>query len=368
LRKQTANSAYRLSAAKRVRKSLEDRAVGKKRNLLERLEEGIVLGAEGYLFELERRGYLQAGAYVPEVVIDYPDAVRELHREFLRAGAEVMVALTYYAHRDKLKAIGREGELEEMNRQAIRLAREVADEDDALVAGNISNTWAYDPDNHEETAGLVRQMYDEQVAWAADEGVDIVIAETLGHLNEGLIALEVIKEYGLPAMITFGSTYERLLDGYSYASACRVLDEHGADIVGLNCSRGPDTMLPIIAEIREAVSCYVAAQPVAYRTNAQQPTFQSLTDKGGARAFPIALDPFQTTRFEMADFALQASKIGVNFIGTCCGAAPHHVRAMAEALGRTVPASRYSADMTLHPMLGSDVREKDKQHLKHWRD
>ncbi len=342
--------------------------MGKKRNLLERLDEGIVLGAEGYVFELERRGYVQAGTYVPEVVIDYPDAVRELHREFLRAGAEVMVALTYYAHRDKLKTIGRESELEEMNRKAIRIAREVADEDDALVAGNISNTWVYDPDNHEETSGLVRQMYEEQIAWAADEGVDFVIAETLGYLNEGLIALDVIKEHDLPAMITFGSTYEQLLDGYSFADACRVLEARGADIVGLNCSRGPHTMLPIMAEIRDAVSCHIAAQPVAYRTNERQPTFQSLSDRGGVRAFPIALDPFQTTRFDMADFAMEAKKLGVNFIGTCCGAAPHHVRAMAEALGRTVPASRYSADMTQHPMLGSHVREKDRQHLKHWKD
>jgi betaine-homocysteine S-methyltransferase len=336
-------------------------------SLLERLDRGIVLGAEGYIFELERRGYVQAGAYVPEVVIDYPDAVKELHREFLRAGAEVMVALTYYAHRDKLKTIGREGELEQMNRQAIRLAREVADEGDALVAGNISNTWAYDPGNHEETAEIVRRMYDEQVGWAADEGVDFVIAETLGYLNEGLIALDVIKEYGLPAMITFGSTYKQLLDGHDYADACRILDERGADIVGLNCSRGPHTMLPIIAEIRDAVSCYVAAQPVAYRTTEPQPTFQALTDDG-VRAFPIALDPFQTTRFEMADFAVQAQELGVNFIGTCCGAAPHHVRAMAEALGRTVPASRYSADMSLHPMLGTHVSEKDRQHLRDWKD
>jgi betaine-homocysteine S-methyltransferase len=181
--------------------------------LLERLGRGVVLGAEGYIFELERRGYVQAGAYVPEVVIDYPEAVKELHREFLRAGAEVMVALTYYAHRDKLKTIGREGELEQMNRQAIRLAREVAGEGDALVAGNISNTWAYAPANHEETAEIVRRMYDEQVGWAADEGADFVIAETLGYLNEGLIALDVIKGYGLPAMITFGSTYKELLDG-----------------------------------------------------------------------------------------------------------------------------------------------------------
>src|ERR1700752_4806676 len=103
--------------------------------LLERLERDVVLGAEGFLFELERRGYLQSGPFVPEVVLDYPDAVRELHREFLRAGAEVMVAFTYYAHREKLRDVGREGDLEAMNRAAVRIAREVAREGDALVAG-----------------------------------------------------------------------------------------------------------------------------------------------------------------------------------------------------------------------------------------
>src|SRR5271165_7257678 len=68
-------------------------------SIMERLRAGSVLGAEGYVFELERRGYIKAGPFVPEVVLDFPDALRELHREFLRAGADVMVALTYYAHR-----------------------------------------------------------------------------------------------------------------------------------------------------------------------------------------------------------------------------------------------------------------------------
>ena len=107
-------------------------------SIVDRLRSGPVLGAEGYVFELERRGYIKAGPFVPEVVLDYPDAVRELHREFLRAGADVMVALTYYAHREKLRDVGREGDLEAMNRQAVRLAREVADEGDALVAGIVA--------------------------------------------------------------------------------------------------------------------------------------------------------------------------------------------------------------------------------------
>src|SRR6266480_6713213 len=102
------------------------------RGILARLKSGIVLGAEGYVFELERRGYIKAGPYVPEAVLDFPEAVKELLREFLRAGSEVMVALTYYAHREKLRDVGRENDLELMNRHAVRLANEVALEGDAL--------------------------------------------------------------------------------------------------------------------------------------------------------------------------------------------------------------------------------------------
>jgi betaine-homocysteine S-methyltransferase len=339
-----------------------------KLGLLERLEKGIVLGAEGYLFELERRGYLQAGAYVPEVVLEQPGAVKELHREFLYAGSDVMVALTYYAHREKLRAVGREGDLERLNREAIRLAQEVAAEGDALVAGDISNTWVYDHLQAAETGKVVRGMYEEQVGWAADEGVDFVIAETLDYVGEALIALEVIKDAGLPSVITFGSVRDSTKDGYDFVTACQILEDHGADVVGMNCSRGPRTMLPIIRDIRQAVKGHVAAQPVAYRTSPAEPAFQALKDTDGRRAFPIALDPFQATRFEMAEFATEARDTGVNYIGICCGAAPHHVRAMAEALGRTVPASRYSSDLSRHPMLGAHLKERDKGFLADWKD
>jgi len=155
-------------------------------SIMERLRSGTVLGAEGYVFELERRGYIKAGPFVPEVVLDFPDALRELHREFLRAGSDVMVALTYYAHREKLRDVSREGDLETMNRQAVRIAREVAREGGALVAGNVCNTWAYDPDDP-ATGQTVRAMYAEQLDWAVDEGVDFVISETNDYLGEALM-------------------------------------------------------------------------------------------------------------------------------------------------------------------------------------
>src|SRR5207253_10822157 len=251
------------------------------RGLLGRLQDDVVLGADGYLFERERRGYLKSGPYVPEAVLDFPDAVRELHRELLRAGAEVMVAFTYYGHREKLRMIGREQDLEPLNRQALRLAKEVAVEGNALVAGNICNTWVYDPEAPDRSGEIVREMYREQVGWAVEEGADFIISETNDYLGEALIGLDVIQEFGLPSLVSFASSNERTIDGYEFDEACKRLEDRGADAVGLNCSRGPETMLPLIDRIRASVDCFVAAQPVPYRTTADQPTFQSIRDASG---------------------------------------------------------------------------------------
>jgi betaine-homocysteine S-methyltransferase len=321
--------------------------------LEQRLADGVVIGAEGYVFELERRGYIKAGPYVPEVILDAPDALRELHRELLRAGADVMVALTYYAHREKLKDVGRAGELEQMNRQAVRIANEIAREGGALVAGNICNTWSFDPDDVEKSGAVVRGQYEEQLGWAVEEGIDLVIAETYDHLGEALIGLDVCKQLGLPAIVTFASVQPTTTyDGYDYVDACRILADNGATAVGLNCSRGPATMLPLLEQIRAAVDIAVAVQPVPYRTSPVTPAFELLRSDDGRRVFPLELEPYQCTRFEMAQFARQARDVGANYIGICCGGGPHHVRAMAEALGRETPASRYSPAMELHPVLG----------------
>ncbi len=339
-----------------------------KQSLLERLQQGIVLGAEGYLFELERRGFLKAGAFVPEVVLDYPQAVEELHREFLRAGAEVMVAFTYYAHREKLRVIGRENDLKPMNRQALKIAKKVAKEGHALVAGNICNTWAYKPgDKKSET--IVRNMYEEQVGWAKEAGVDFIIAETIEYVGEALIALDVIKQYGYPALVTFGATYQKSKDGIDWIEGCKMLEEKGVDVVGFNCIRGPKTLLPLLQKLRKSVSCFTAAQPVPYHTTAKYPAFQFLKQKDGNSAFPVHLDPFLCTRTEMAEFTKAAKEIGINYIGICCGAGPHHVRSMAESLGRVVPASKYSPDMSQHGLLGNKnvVKKHEKAFLQLWK-
>jgi betaine-homocysteine S-methyltransferase len=325
------------------------------KGLRDRLDAGPVICAEGYLFELERRGYLQAGAYVPEVVLEHPEVVTELHREFVHAGSDVVPAFTYYAHREKMRVVGKEHLLEELNRTALALAKDVAAESGGLAAGDICNTNVFADDKASRAAA--QAMFEEQVAWAAEADVDFVIAETLSYAEEALAALKAIKDAGLPAVVTLAVHQHPVTrEGWTIPEAARRLEEAGADVVGLNCMRGPATILPLLEEIREAVTCHVAALPVPYRTHEREPTFQSLRDPAlpDEMVFPTALDPFTCTRYEIADFARAARETGVGYIGLCCGGAPHHIRSLAEALGRTPPASRYTADMSKHAFFGTD--------------
>jgi betaine-homocysteine S-methyltransferase len=335
----------------------ESRGNGKERGLLARLKEGAVICAEGYVFELERRGYLQAGAFVPEVLFEHPEVVEQLHMDFVHAGSDVTQALTYYVHREKLRLIGREKDLAPMNRAALRIAKSVARRTGTLFAGDLCNTNIYDP-HDPASIREVERIFDEQVGWAVEAGVDYFVAETLAWVGEAELALKAIKRQSkVPTVVTFAMHQEPILrDGLTPAEACRRLEQAGADVVGLNCHRGPATMLPMIRDIRQAVQCHVAALPVPYRTSVQQPSFMSLTDPccNNQRAFPVGLDPFMATRSEIFAFGREAYALGVRYLGVCCGAGPHHIRALAESLGRHPPASRYTVDMSKHSFFGTD--------------
>jgi len=324
------------------------------RGILERLSDGVVLGDGGYLLELERRGYLQAGPFVPEVSLTRPEALAELHREFVRAGAEVIQTLTFYATEDKLATVGLEGRVDELNRAAVRIAREVAADGDVLVAGNLSCTWAYDPEDA-ASHRHVREMFDRQLAVMTEEGVDFVIAETFNWLGEALIAAEAIKDTGLPAMVTMAPDNDpNSFEGYSPGECARRLAEAGVDIVGVNCLRSPEHTLPIMKEVREAVSdVYRAAQPVAYRGHDHQPNFVSLPE------FPFELEKLQLPRSAFADFAIKARDMGYDYIGSCCGSVAAHVREMARALGKRPAEERAWRTTTDKPMSGYELHRMD---------
>ena len=305
----------------------------RRKGVLERLEEGVVLGDGGYLIELEKRGYVQAGPFTPEVVLEHPEAVRELHREFLDAGSEVLQALTFYASKEKLGTTGYADRVRELNRAAVRIAREAAGTK-ALVAGNLSLTWLYDPKDGRSRA-RVRDEFDEQLEVQVKEGIDFVIAETFSWLGEALIATEAAKATGLPVMTTMCFEQEaRSAEGRTPAECARALEAAGADVVGVNCLRDPRHTLPIAAEMRKAVDVYVAAQPTAIRTPDDRPDFTSLPQ------FPFELETLTLSRKEMAAYAQEAAAMGVNFVGACCGTIPVHIREMARALGKVPPQDR----------------------------
>ena len=300
------------------------------KGILERLADGPVLGDGGYLLELEKRGYVQAGPFTPEVVIEHPEALEQLHREFLRAGAEVLQTMTFYASDDKLATVGMQGKVDDINRNAVQIARRVAAEGGALVAGNLSLTWAYEPDD-EASADHVRRLLDRQLEdQTAAGGVDFWIGETFSYLGEALLFVERAARTGLPVMATM--SFEQLpaqsYEGDSPADCAKRLADAGADIVGVNCLNGPAQQLPIAREMREAVGGYVASQPVGYRTTDDRPDFTAWPN------FPYALDAMQATRSDMAEFASGARDAGIQYIGSCCGSVAGHVRAMAKVLGK----------------------------------
>ncbi len=306
------------------------------KGILERLADGPVLGDGGYIVELEQRGWVIAGAFTPEVVVRHPAAVSELHHEMANAGAEVLQVMAFYGSRGKLATVGEAENTLEINRRALQLAKEVAG-DDLLVAGDLSETWLWRPgDGAAETA--VATAFDEQIE--AQQGVDFWIGETFFQLGEAELCLRRIKANSdRPAMITvsFRAT-DTTDDGFTAAECAKRLSDAGAEIVGVNCMRDPERTYPIIAQMRAATDGYLAAQPVAYRTTDAVPWFT------GTPAFPDHLEPTRLTRFEMADFALRARDMGVNYIGSCCGSGAQHVREMARVLGKYREAQRWTPD------------------------
>ena len=139
-------------------------------SILEKLKRRIVLGDGGYLLALEKRGYVQAGPFTPEVTIEHPNALRALHEEYLHAGSEVLQVLTFYASENKLAQIGYGGRLGEINRAAIEIARDAAS-DSALVAGDLCLTWKYGPDDA-ASEDECRRLFDAQIGYQIQVGVD----------------------------------------------------------------------------------------------------------------------------------------------------------------------------------------------------
>lgn len=300
-----------------------------------------VLGDGGYLLELERRGYVDSGSgrekvgtgkgsgqFTPEVVVENPDALRELHREFLAAGSQVLQALTFFGTREKLTRSGYGSRTEDINRHAVKLAREVAG-DSALVAGSVSRTQLFEREGR-GSADHVRDLLQEQIRLLKDAGVDFLIAETFFHLEEMLIALDCAASAGMPTLATmsFRPTLSQCTDGHTPTECAKAMSEAGALAVGANCEQEPARMLPLLRAMRDASRKPVIAQPAAFQTTETTPCFTRLPQ------FPDGMETIQVARAEFEKFGEVALAEGITYVGGCCGCNAAYIRALRAGLAR----------------------------------
>jgi len=333
-----------------------------KKNILERLAEGPIIGDGGFVFALEKRGYVKAGPWTPEATVEHPDAVRQLHREFLRAGSDVMQTFTFYASDDKLDNRGNEAASkytgQAINQAACDIAREVASEGEGIfVAGGVSQTPSY---LSGKSKTEVQAEFRKQLKVFTDNKVDFMICEYFEHVEEIEWAIEVCKETGLPVAATMCIGPEGDLHGVPTGTCALRMARAGASIIGINCHFDPQTVLAGIKLMKEALDsnglkAFLMTQPLAYQTpDANKQGFIDL------REFPFALEPRVCTRWEIQKYARDAYNLGVRFIGGCCGFEPYHIRAIAEELAPE--RKRFPKGSEKHDAWGLGLR----MHTKPW--
>uniref|UniRef100_UPI00398E3B30 betaine--homocysteine S-methyltransferase 1 n=1 Tax=Pristiophorus japonicus TaxID=55135 RepID=UPI00398E3B30 len=305
-----------------------------KKGLLERLASGdVIIGDGGFVFALEKRGYVKAGPWTPEASVEHPEAVKQLHREFLRAGSTVMQTFTFYASDDKLTNRGNYVEQkisgQKVNEAACDIAREVANEGNALVAGGVCQTPSYLSCKSETD---VKAIFKKQLDVFIKKGVDFMIAEYFEHVEEAEWAVQVLKKSGKPVCATMCIGPEGDLTGVSAGDCAVRLVKAGADLVGVNCHFDPTTCLKTMKLMKEGLEAaklkvHLMVQPLAYHTpDCNKQGFIDLPE------FPFALEPRILTRWDMHKYARDAYNLGIRYIGGCCGFEPYHIRAITEEL------------------------------------
>ncbi len=251
-----------------------------------------------------------------ELNLRNPEIVLEVHRHYVKAGAEIIETNTYGANRVKLGSFGIEDELRDINLRAVEIARKAAG-DSVYVAGAIGplgiRIEPYGPTSLDEARAIFR----EQVEALRDAGVDLFVCETFSNIAEMEQAIAAIRDVcSLPvvAQMTIG-TDSRTVFGDTPKDVALRLDRAGADVIGLNCAVGPDIMLDAVEEIATVTAKKISCQP-----NAGLPR-----DVNGRQMYMASPDYF-------GKYAKRLIHKGVKFIGGCCGTTPEHIKVMADAV------------------------------------
>lgn len=251
-------------------------------------------------------------------VIEHRDVIQKLQKSYIEAGSRIIYAPTFGGNRLSLKQHGLENKIQEINSTLVSYSREIAG-NKAFVAGDITTSGQFVTADGEYTYEDSFEMYKEQITILKNAGVDLIAAETMINIEETLAAVDAANSVcDLPVMCTVTVEADgSIFSGGNAVEAAVAFESAGAAAVGINCSVGPDQLVSVIRNIREAVSIPVIAKP-----NAGMPV---IDDQGNA---VYSMNP--------ADFAKHMQVLvenGAGIIGGCCGTTPDFIREMKKLLG-----------------------------------
>ena len=254
------------------------------------------------------------GVCTEQWVLEHPEILEELQRSYVAAGTQILYAPTFAANPISLAGHGLENEVWRYNHELTALSKKASD-GKALIAGDITTTGKTDVDYTELLAA-----YEDQIRALADAGADLLVAETMIGVDETMAALDAAHSVcDLPVLCSMTVQADgSLFFGGSIFEAAPMLEEMGADAVGVNCSTGPDQLENIVENLNRLVSIPVIAKP-----NAGMPT---INERG------IAV--YDMTPEDFARYMKRLVDLGASAVGGCCGTAPSHIKALALILGR----------------------------------
>jgi len=303
------------------------------KNFLDRLKAGILIadGAMGSI--LQERG-LPAGAAPDEWNISHPEVIDDIHRAYIKAGAELIVTNTFGANRLKLKKSGLEEKTAEINTGAVSIARKAA-QDKAYVAGDIGSTGEFmEPLGSLKREDLIN-TFAEQARFLAGAGVDLFIIETMTDIEELLCAVEGIGEVSkLPVIASMsfepaGQEYRTMM-GIGPSDMFKRITSTTCRVIGANCGLVPEQMKDVIADLKKNKHEEIAAREET-GTQDREIYFIAQPNAGHAR-LESGKTVFDQTPDEFAREAVGLINAGANIIGGCCGTTPEHIKKLCESI------------------------------------
>ncbi len=283
-----------------------------------------------------------------------PEAVFRVHQAYIEAGAQIIETNTFGANRFKLAPMGLGDEVQRLNSRGVKIAREAreAASREILIAGSIGPLGIGVQARHPEP-DQIRAIFHEQAMALEERGVDFFILETFSYIEEILLAVEAIRSFSsLPvvAQLTYSEEGTTFGDVRPFL-ATSLLKDKNVQVIGANCTLGPQSLLPILQELSNAQNCCISGMP-----NAGFPKRE-----GDRIVYPKSSPQY------FAEFAREAAGLGVRILGGCCGTTPAHIRAMADAVKSLRPAKTHSAATVVAAAQPAPPAQERDPESKFWK-